>query len=266
MESKTNLTYQVHTTQFEGPLDLLLHLIEKEELDITQLALAQVTDEFLAYVDAMGGHLEIEVVAEFLVVAARLLWIKSRVLLPRPSQSASERDEDEEDVGDALIQQLRMYRRYKEASQWLRERDEAGLRTYVRVAPPPRPQHITLDFSGITLEALITAAQNVFYPTDGPRPQEAIQRPRISIVQQIRLLRQRLIHWKQATFHTLLSHQPTRLEAVVTLQAVLELMKQRMVQATQNSRFGEIVIDPLVPPDEIPEPNAPQEATPIPPQ
>lgn len=260
MENKIDVTYQVHTAQFEGPLDLLLHLIEKEELDITQVALAQVTDEFLAYVDAMGGHLEIEIVAEFLVVAARLLWIKSRVLLPRPSQPVLAEGTEEEDVGDALIQQLRAYRRYKEASQWLRERDEAGLRTYVGVTPPPRPQHVTLDLTGVTLEALRAAAQAVFYPADGPRPQEAIQRPRISITQQIRLIRQRLMHWQQVAFHSLLSRKPTRVEAVVTLQAILELIKQHMVQATQATLFGEIVIDPLVPPDEIPEPTASTEA------
>ena len=263
MENRVSLQYQVHTAQFEGPLDLLLHLIEKEELDITQFALAQVTDEFLAYVDAMGGHLEIEIVAEFLVVAARLIWIKSQMLLPRPSKSITDGEGDEEDLGDALVQQLRAYRRYKEASQWLRERDEAGLRTYVRVAPPTRPQHVTLDFVGTTLAMLKNAAQAVLYPSDRPRPEEAIQRPRISIVQQIRLIRQRLIHWKQVGFHTLLSRQPTRVEAVVTLQAILELIKQRMVQATQGSLFGEILIDPLVPPEEIPEPTSPSELVPV---
>jgi len=246
------MSYQVHLTQFEGPLDLLLHLIEKEELDITQVALAQVTDEFVRYVESMRGHVEIAVLADFLVVASRLLQIKSRALLPQLPQAAAG-DAAGDATGDDLIRQLRAYRKYKEAAQWLRERDEAGIHAYVRIAPLPRPQHITLELAGVTLATLRTAAQAALYPREGPQPQEAIQRPRISIVQQIRLIRRRLMQWQQVAFLKLLGRTPTRLEAAVTLQAVLELIKQRAVQATQDGLFEEILIEPLVPPEQIPE-------------
>ncbi len=242
------MDYRVHTAQFEGPLDLLLHLIEKEELDITQLALAQVTDEFLAYVELMRGRLEIDVVADFLVIAARLLWIKSQALLPRPAQTAALAQED---AGDELVQQLRTYRLYKEAAQWLRQQDAAALRSYVHVAPAVLPQHFILDLTGITVGALHAAAEAILYPREGPRPQEAIQRPRISIVQQIQLIGQRLMRLQQLFFHSLLSQKATRLEAVVTLQAILELIKQQAVQAQQGERFGDIVIAPLIPPEQI---------------
>jgi segregation and condensation protein A len=255
------MSYQVHLTQFEGPLDLLLHLIEKEELDITQVALAQVTDEFVRYVESMRGHIEISVVADFLVVASRLLWIKSRALLPQSPRSAAE-DTLEDTVGDELLQQLRTYRKYKEAAQWLRERDETGIRAYVRIAPLPRPQRITLELAGVTMATLRTAAQAALYPREGPRPQEAIPRPRISIVQQIRLIRLRLMQWKQVAFLTLLGRTPTRLEAVVTLQATLELIKQQAVLATQGELFGEILIEPLMPPEQIPESVSPPEIIP----
>lgn len=242
------MDYRVHTAQFEGPLDLLLHLIEKEELDITQLALAQVTDEFLAYVETMRGRLDIEIVADFLVIAARLLWIKSQVLLPRPAQPAAL---VQEDPADELVQQLRTYRLYKEAAQWLRQQDAAALRSYVHVAPTVLPQRFILDLTGVTVATLRAAAEAVLYPREGPRPQEAIQRPRISIIQQIQLIRQRLTRWQQLLFHSLLSPEATRLEAVVTLQAILELIKQQAVQAQQGERFGDIVIAPLVPPEQI---------------
>lgn len=244
------MDYRVHTAQFEGPLDLLLHLIEKEELDITQLALAQVTDEFLAYVEMMRGRLDIEVVADFLVIAARLLWIKSQVLLPRPPQSATPAPED---PGDELVQQLRAYRQYKEAAHWLRQQDAAGRRAYVHIAPTVTPQRFILDLSGVTIQALRAAAEAVLYPREGPRPQEAIQRPRISIIQQIHLIRQRLMRWQRLFFRSLLSPQVTRLEAVVTLQAVLELIKQQAIAAQQTEQFGDIVIAPLVPPEQISE-------------
>lgn len=246
------MSYEVRLPLFEGPLDLLLHLIEKETLDITQVALAQVTDEFLAYVEAMRGHLELDLVADFLAVAARLLWIKSRVLLPRPSSSVAAAYRQEEGE-DELVQQLRLYRQYKEAAQALRERDQLGLRGYVRLTPPPRPQRLQIDLSGVTLAQLQAAAEGILYPSEGPRPQEAIQRPRISITQQIRLIRTRLIQWAKVSYSKLLSREPTRVEAVVTLQAILELIKQCAVSATQTQRFGEIVIEPLIPPDQISE-------------
>ena len=260
------MSYEVHTQIFEGPLELLLHLIEKNELDITKVALAKVTDEFLAQVEVLREEMQLEVVADFLAVAARLLWIKSRALLPKPPESARfARDED--DVGDELVRQLRAYRQYKEAAQWLRERDGAGLRAYVHIGRTPRPRHVIVDLSGITPDDLRTIAEAVLFPIEGPRPQEAIQRPRISVVHQIRLIRQRLIHWAKVsakvasvTYRKLLSTKPTRVEAVVTLQAILELIKQRAIRAQQAQRFGDIVIEALVPPDEIPEPPVPAEA------
>jgi segregation and condensation protein A len=261
------MSYEISTPIFEGPLELLLHLIEKNELDVTKVALAKVTDEFLAQVNVMREKMQIEVVADFLAVAARLLWIKSRALLPKPPESAK-LARDEEDVGDELVRQLRAYRQYKEAAQWLRERDVAGLRAYIHVGGPPRPQHVTIDLSNLTLDALRATAEAVLYPVEGPRPQEAIQRPRISVVHQIRLIRQHLIRWAELSTHTvavtyrkLLSQKPTRVEAVVTLQAILELIKQRAIQAQQSQRFGDIVIEALIPPEEIPDPPTPAEGT-----
>ena len=99
-------TYQVRLSLFEGPLDLLLHLIEREELDITKISLAQVTDQYLAYISQLE-ELHPETLADFLVVAARLLLIKSQILLPRPE--AQPLAVDEEDPGEALARQLREY-------------------------------------------------------------------------------------------------------------------------------------------------------------
>lgn len=242
--------YEVHIPAFEGPLGLLLQLIEKNELDITKVALAQVTDEFMERVEQMRTHMQIEVVADFLAVAAKLLWIKSKALLPRPPASAKMLD-DEDDVGDELIRQLRAYRQFKEAAAWLRERDGNDLRSYIRVDHRSRPKRITIDLGGTTVEELYEVAHSALFPTDVPRPEGAIQRPRISIVQQVELIRKRLTHWAQVTFNRLLSRSPSRLEAVVTLQAILELMKQRAVVAYQEGLFGDITIEAIVPPEQI---------------
>jgi segregation and condensation protein A len=241
LQSSAETAYEVHTPIFQGPLQLLLKLIEKNELDITRVALAEVTDEFLEHVDRMRADLEIEVVADFLFIAAKLLWIKSRALLPKPPAAATEAKDD--DVGDDLVRQLRAYRQYKEAVGWLRERDRDSLRSYLRGSHKPQPKRITLDLSGVTLDMLREVAQAALFPLEAPRPEGAIQRPRLSISQQIALVRQRLDRWDRVSFRKLLGTQPTRLEAVVTLQAILELVKQQTVTAQQTEMFGDIVVE-----------------------
>ena len=252
IQLESSASFEVHTPIFEGPLALLLHLIEKNELDITKVALAQVTDEFLAYVDSMRDRMDIAVVADFLSVAARLLWIKSRALLPKPPESAKVQTDDD-DIGDELIRQLRAYRQYKQAAAWLAERDDHALRSYIHIGPPPRPQKIQLDLTGVTLDRLLTTALTLLFPIEGPRPEEAIQRVRISITQQIAVIRQNLMRLARVTFKHLLSRKPTRVEAAVTLQAILELIKQRTVEAQQEELFGDITIKATVPPEDIAE-------------
>jgi len=145
--------YTVQLPIFEGPLDLLLQLIEREELDITKVSLAQVTDQFLGYLKILES-LNIADLAEFLVVAARLILIKSEALLPRPA----ERQPGEEDPADELARQLIAYKRYKEIAGTLHEREAAGLHTYLRLAPPPKVE-AKLDPRGLTPLALLEAVR-----------------------------------------------------------------------------------------------------------
>ncbi len=131
-------TYQVKLPVFEGPLDLLLHLIEREELDITEVSLAQVTNQYVDYL-AQFGERQLDNLADFLVVAAKLLLIKSRVLLPQPPLTST--SEEEEDADD-LVRQLIEYKRFKEAALRLAEIEALGLHSYIRLAPVPRLEKI----------------------------------------------------------------------------------------------------------------------------
>jgi segregation and condensation protein A len=167
--------YQVSTPVYEGPLDLLLQLIERAELDITRLALAQVTDQYLVHLRALEVQDPAEVSA-FLVIASRLIQIKSAALLPRPP--ASENITVEEDPGEALARMLIQYRRFKLLAASLQDRDDNNQHTYLRTAPPPVQVDAHLDMTGIGLIDLVQAARQVlFNRTNVPALNQAVNQP-----------------------------------------------------------------------------------------
>ena len=231
--------YSVSTPVYEGPLDLLLQLIERAELDITAVSLALVTDQFLAYIHEM--QVPADEISGFLVVAAKLIQIKSEALLPRPPV----REAGEENLGDALAFQLRMYKRYKELSNWLDDRETRHLHTYLRVAPPPKVES-HLDLSDLSLNDLLAAAIEIF--SDEAEKQALgtiISAPRITIREKIALIADRLGKEHSASFNGMLGKKPTRLEVVVTFLALLELVKRYRVSARQDKLFSDIQIERL---------------------
>ncbi|HNB52960.1 MAG TPA: segregation/condensation protein A [Anaerolineales bacterium] len=232
--------YRVSTPVYEGPLDLLLQLIERAELDITKLALAQVTDQFLAYLSNLENRTASEV-SGFLVIAARLVQIKSEALLPRPPQ----REAGEEDPGEALAQQLLVYKRYKEIAAWLGERDQAGLHTFVRLAAPPKPANVHFDMEGITLADLLKAAERAFaVPTAKTPLKNVVAQPKVTIREKIRQIVATIREGGHARFFYLIGRVRTRLEIVVSFLAVLELIKLKRVTAHQAAMFQDFDISP----------------------
>ncbi len=231
--------YKIDLPAFSGPLDLLLHLIEREELDITVISLAQVTEQYLAQVERLKEN-RMEQLIDFLVVAARLVLIKSRALLPQSPVVIE--GEDEEDPAEALVRQLRLYKQFKQAAAWLGAREEAGMRTYLRVAPPPRLES-RLDMSGVTLEMLATAVHTALARAREREQSVAIVQPRrITIEGQIRQLQRRVKTGQPVEFRELLSEQTNPVEISVTLLAVLELIKRQEILARQPVMFGPIEI------------------------
>jgi segregation and condensation protein A len=232
-------TYQVKLPLFEGPLDLLLHLIEQEELDITKISLAQVTDQYLAYISQLE-ELRPEILADFLVVAAKLLLIKSQVLLPRPEPPLLAAEE--EDPGEALARQLREYKLFKKAAQHLHTRAASGARAVVRIAPPPKfPRNV--DLSDITLDDLLAAWRQTLHVhlRDDALPASPPE-PTITIGNKIALLKRRLTQERHVTFGSLLTEARSRLEVLVTFLALLEMFKAQEITLHQDTLFGEIYI------------------------
>jgi len=230
--------YTVSTPVYEGPLDLLLQLIEHSELDITRLALAQVTDQYLEHLRALQDR-SAEEVSAFLVIAAKLLQIKSEALLPTPPI----REVGEEDPGEALALQLIAYKRYRQIADLLGQRESAGWRTYLRLAPPPKVEG-TVDLTGIGLADLIAAARSVFALANGKPSLNSVVAPlRITIREKISLITRSLREKSCSTFHSLLGERHTRIEIVVTFLALLELVKRRLVRVKQEGLFGEIEME-----------------------
>jgi segregation and condensation protein A len=232
---------------FEGPLDLLLQLIEKRELDITKVSLAQVTDQYLEHISLLH-ELEAAALADFLVIAAKLLLIKSQMLLPQPPPI----EEEEEDVGDELVRQLIEYKKFKEAAQELRQREEMGLRAYVRVAPPPRLEP-TLDMEGITLDDLLEAVHQALAVTPvAPSVSNMVAPITVTIADKISQIEAALRRRGRVSFNRLLARAVSRVEIIVAFLAVLELIKRQRVDVQQKQTFGEIIITARVSPEAQP--------------
>lgn len=232
-------SYTIATAVYEGPLDLLLQLIERAELDITKLALAQVTDQYLVHMRQLQEQAAEEVSA-FLVIAARLLQIKSEALLPRPVVRAP----GEEDPGEALAQQLIAYKRYRQIADLLAQREASGLRAHLRLAPPPKVEG-ALDLSNLGLPELLAAAQSIFGRALIKQPLSTlVAAPRITIREKIAEITRALRDKGRTTFRSLMGEKRSRLDIVVTFLAMLELVKRRFVFARQETLFGEISIEP----------------------
>ncbi len=233
--------FQVRLPDFEGPLDLLLYLIEREELDIAKVSLAKVTGAYLEYIHVLE-QLQVDQVADFLVVAAKLLLIKSEALLPRPpSMPLSE----EEDVGDDLVRQLLLYKQYKESARKLGDREAAGLHTYIRVAPPPKIE-AKLDLSNITVDMLIKAVRNVLeIEPSGPSVGTVVKPFTLTIRDQMNLIERILRYRPNLSFKRMLRRARDRVEIIVTFLAVLELLRRHKVEVVQEQMFGDIMILPL---------------------
>jgi segregation and condensation protein A len=229
--------YQLRLPIFEGPLDVLLRLIERHQLEITEVSLVEVTDQFLSYVSELPGTSP-AVLAEFTAIASRLLLLKSRSLLP------SEPVTDDEEETDDLTQQLIAYKTIKDAAILLRERQESGRCAYGR--PPvvedwgtPTEQLRNMPVRSL-LKALQRCVTRSLPPatTFRPRPVISLAEMTSRIIDQLRLR-------GRTRFSSLLSRKPDRHEQVAGFVALLTLWKQRAVELWQEEQFAEIEIQPL---------------------
>ena len=226
---------EVFLEAFAGPLDLLLYLIKRQNLDILDIPVARVTEQYMSYIDMME-ELKLELAAEYLVMAAMLAEIKSRMLLPRPRGD----DEDEDDPRAELVRRLQEYERFKKAADDLEtlprmERDwyDVVVEFDRSVAPPPMPD--------VSLDALLEAFQDVLRRAD-MFADHSIEREPLSVRERMSKVLERAQIDRFIVFHDFFTATEGRAGAVVTLVAILELLKEALIEIVQNAERDPIYV------------------------
>jgi segregation and condensation protein A len=234
--------YKVKFEVFEGPLDLLLYLIKKEEVDIYEVNLTKLATQFIEYVDTMR-LLDLEIAGEFLVMASTLMYIKSKELLPVEQQVQVEGDEEGEDPRWELIRQLVEYKKFKDAAAQLQVLEVAQENTYPRlpIKPEFEPEKVSTK-PEVTIFDLLNAVNSVlqrFSKKDGPRD---IFEDKWTVSEKIELVMKAITERGRVTFSELFAQAATRSEVVCTFLALLELIRMKQLTCAQPEPFAEIEI------------------------
>lgn len=233
---------------FEGPLDLLLHLIDKAEVDIYNIPIKEITDQYLEYVQAMQ-ELQLDIASEFLVMAATLLSIKSKMLLPKPPVIDLDDvlDEEELDPRMELVQKLLEYRKYKSIADELREKEVARSQVFTREPEDLSPYLTTKQenpVQGLNIMDLFLAFQRTLRRQSSRTSVARIRRDEISVKDRMKEIMTMLELRKKLFFSKIFEYELEREEIVVTFLALLELMKRNVITCHQSRTFEEIVILP----------------------
>ena len=250
--------YRVQFDVFEGPLDLLLHLVKKQEVDIYQVNLTRIASEFVAYIDQMR-ELDLEIAGEFLVMAATLIYIKSRELLPADQKPEAQiGEEDEEDPRFELIRRLVEYKKFKDAAAELQSLETRMDQVYEHRSPPVvLPEIEPQRREPVSIFDLIQAV-SVILKRFGERDDvREIQADPYTVSEKMAALRILIQEKGRFRFSELFAEARSRSEVVVTFLAMLELTRLRHLQVIQSEDFGEIEVE-LAPP-EAPSVEAPEE-------
>ena len=223
--------------RFEGPLDLLLHLIKRDEIDISDIPIAHITQQYLAYLELMRA-LDLEVAGEFLVMAATLMRIKAKMLLPLPRPGE---EEDEGDPREELVQRLIEYRQFKEAAGTLKERETERRMLFERGMVPGENEAGPLPLASVTLFDLLDALNRVMSRLPEPAVYEVVGEV-YDVEDKMSLIAGTVAENGEASFLESLKRCRVRAEMIVTFMALLELIKLGAVRIEQSELFGDIRI------------------------
>ena len=234
------IDYKVKLEVFEGPLDLLLYLIKRDEIDIYDISIERITRQYLEYLQAFK-ELKIDIAGEFVVMAANLIYLKSRSLLPLDQQPPEE-DAEEDDPRWDLIRQLIEYKKFKEAAEQLHDRAREQERIFTRDGGKVATSDAPLTLHEVGIFQLIHAFQEVIKRVEAREDLQEIFGERFSVSDKIEKILQRVSDGTPVRFSELFGQIVSRLEIVVTFLALLELIRLNQVRALQRKMFDEIEI------------------------
>lgn len=224
---------RVFLSAFEGPLDLLLYLIRQQDLDILDIPVAKITEQYMGYIEMMHS-LEVELAADYLVMAATLAEIKSRLLLPKPETT----EEEEDDPRADLIRRLQEYERFKNAAERIDEMPRLGREIFSTQADKP-DMKLTTPPPSVELDELYRALHDVLSRME-MNASHTVQKESLSIRQKMSMVLHRLQEVEFAEFTNLIEKEEGRLGVVVTFVALLELLKQSLIELVQAKPFSPI--------------------------
>ena len=234
------MAYEVHLKDFDGPLDLLLHLISRAKVDIRDIFVSEITEQYLASMDDIAS-LDMDAASEFLAMAAMLLEIKSRALLPKPPKT-----EDEEDPQEVLMRRLEEYKRIKEAGKTLRIY-EAEAQEMVTRLPLEMVTEARIELSQMSLESLQAAFLNVLLRAErsdaAVSPMRQIERDTFTIGECMLRIQRRVIVQRCVRFDELFPADATRSEIITIFLAMLELLKANRITLQQEDIYAPIMIE-----------------------
>ena len=236
------MEYEVKIDNFEGPLDLLLHLIKESKVDIWEISIADIAEEYLAYIQRME-KLNLDIASEYLVMASELIEMKSRMLLPRQEKDVGE--EEEEDPKERLIRRLVEYQKYKEVTKNFKELESLRQEYYTK-APDNLKEYVeegVVPSSDVTLEDLMLAFQKFLNRKELEKPlQTTVTKKEITVEERRKSIRDILTKRKRVDFFELFE-VVTKEYIVVTFLAILEMAKKQELLIKQESDFSQIMIE-----------------------
>jgi len=233
--------YEIKLENFIGPLDLLLHLIEKNEIDIYDIPIAKITDQYLNYLKVIE-YLDLDWASEFLVMAATLLAIKARMLLPKPPKII---EEEEIDPRDELVNRLLEYKQFKEAAVLLKEKEEEMLKLYTRkldeaeILKKYGPEN---PVENLSIHDLFQAFKIILEKNREPEQDYQITREEVSIQECMATILEKFTLSSRIVFNDLFASGTSRIRIIVTFLALLELIKLKKIGVVQKGSFGKIII------------------------
>lgn len=238
-----NAGYKVKLDSFEGPLDLLLHLIKENEVDICDIPISTITSQYLQYIEMMK-LLNLDLAGDFLLMAATLIHIKSKMLLPQPDD---EDDEEEEiDPREDLVRRLLEYRKYKEASKELVEREVTGRDVFLLgFAEEVEKSSVDSDLD-LSLFDLLQALSDLL-KTSPPITSHNVNLETVSVKEKIVIILDRLESQEHITFKSLFDRDTSKDHIIATFLAILELAKRKTIRTFQGESFGTINVTKAYP-------------------